>query len=267
MGSIMNGMTLHGGVRPFAGTFLIFSDYMRPAIRLAGLMGQPPVYVFSHDSIGLGEDGPTHQPIEQLSSLRAIPNVMDLRPGDGPETEVAWRVAIERTDGPSFLALSRQKVSVLTREGSAAAAEDSAAERLAAADGLRRGAYVIAEASQGTPRVILMSSGSELSLALDARSELEADGIPTRVVSMPSWYLFGLQDTAYRDEILPPSVKARVSVEAGSTFGWDRWVGSEGHSIGVDHFGASAPAEVLYEKFGITSEAVVASARDLVADS
>ena len=265
MGSIMNGMTLHGGVRPFAGTFLIFSDYMRPAIRLAGLMGQPPVYVFSHDSIGLGEDGPTHQPIEQLSSLRAIPNVMDLRPGDGPETEVAWRAAIERTDGPSFLALSRQNVSVLTREGSAAAADDSVSERLAAAEGLRRGAYVIAEASQGAPSVIIMSSGSELSLALDARSELEADGIPTRVVSMPSWYLFGRQDATYRDMVLPTSVKARVSVEAGSTFGWDRWVGSEGRSIGVDHFGASAPAEVLYEKFGITSEAVITAAKGLVA--
>lgn len=265
MGSIMNGMTLHGGIRPFAGTFLIFSDYMRPAIRLAGLMGQPPVFVFSHDSIGLGEDGPTHQPIEQLSSLRAIPNVMDLRPGDGPETEIAWRAAIERVDGPSFLALSRQKVPLLTRIGSAVAADDSVSERLAAAEGLRRGAYVLAEASGGEPAVLIMASGSELSLALDSRSRLESDGIPTRVVSMPSWYLFAQQDSAYRNEVLPPSLAARVSVEAGSTFGWERWVGSQGRSIGIDHFGASAPAEVLYEKFGITVDAVVEAAKEVVA--
>ena len=264
MGSIMNGMTLHGGIRPYAGTFLIFSDYMRPAIRLAGLMEQPTVYVFSHDSIGLGEDGPTHQPIEQLSSLRAIPNVMDLRPGDGPETEIAWRVAMERTDGPSFLALSRQKVRVLARTGSGAAADDSVSERLASADGLRRGAYVLVDASNAAPSIIILASGSELSLAVEARTRLEADGIPTRVVSMPSWHLFSQQDEAYRDEVLPPSVTARVSVEAGSTFGWERWVGSGGHAVGVDHFGASAPAEVLYEKFGVTTDAVVAAAKELV---
>lgn len=264
MGSIMNGMTLHGGIRPYAGTFLIFSDYMRPAIRLAALMEQPTVYVFSHDSIGLGEDGPTHQPIEQLSSLRAIPNVMDLRPGDGPETEIAWRVAMERTGGPSFLALSRQKVRVLARVGSGVAADDSVSGRLASADGLRRGAYVLVDASDAAPSVIILASGSELSLAVDARSQLEADGIPTRVVSIPSWYLFSQQNEAYRDEVLPPSVRARVSVEAGSTFGWERWLGSEGHAVGVDHFGASAPAEVLYEKFGVTTDAVVAAAKELV---
>lgn len=267
MGSIMNGMTLHGGVRPYAGTFLIFSDYMRPAIRLAGLMGQPVVYVFSHDSIGLGEDGPTHQPIEHLSSLRAIPNVMDLRPGDGPETEIAWRVAIERTDGPSFLALSRQKVPVLTRTGSAAAADDSVSERLATAEGLRRGAYVLAEAEGGSPRVILLASGSELSLAVEAHARLEADGIATRVVSMPSWHLFSEQDAGYRDEVLPPEVEARVSVEAGSTFGWSRWVGTKGRSIGVDRFGASAPAPVLYEKFGVTVDAVVSAAKDVLGEA
>jgi transketolase len=261
MGSIMNGMTLHGGVRPYAGTFLIFSDYMRPAIRLAGLMEQPVVYVFSHDSIGLGEDGPTHQPIEQMAALRAIPNVMDLRPGDGPETEMAWRVAIERKNGPSFLALSRQKVAVLAREGSAAAEEDSG-DMLASADGLRRGGYVLAEATGGAPEVILMASGTELGLAVDARMVLEADGIPTRVVSLPSWFLFGQQDQAYRDEVLPPSVSARVSVEAGSTFGWHRWIGDGGHAVGIDHFGASAPAEILFEKFGITIDNVVAFARD-----
>ena len=252
MGSIMNGMTLHGGVRPYAGTFLIFSDYMRPAIRLAALMGQPVIYVFSHDSIGLGEDGPTHQPIEQMAALRAIPNVMDLRPGDGPETEMAWRVAMERTDGPCFLALSRQKVPLLERVGSAAAAAGAGATPLASAEGLRLGGYVLAEASTGTPTLILIASGTELGLAVEARIRLEAEGVPTRVVSLPSWFLFQQQDQAYVDEVLPPTVAARVSIEAGSTFGWTRWVGGSGRSIGLDRFGASAPAEVLFEKFGFT---------------
>lgn len=252
MGSIMNGMTLHGGVRPYAGTFLIFSDYMRPAIRLAALMGQPVIYVFSHDSIGLGEDGPTHQPIEQMAALRAIPNVMDLRPGDGPETEMAWRVAMERTDGPCFLALSRQKVPLLERVGSAAAAAGAGATPLASAEGLRLGGYVLAEASTGTPTLILIASGTELGLAVEARIRLEAEGVPTRVVSLPSWFLFQQQDQAYVDEVLPPTVAARVSIEAGSTFGWTRWVGDSGRSIGLDRFGASAPAEVLFEKFGFT---------------
>jgi transketolase len=266
MGSIMNGMALHGGIRPFGGTFLIFSDYMRPAVRLAGLMGQPVVYIWSHDSIGLGEDGPTHQPIEQLASLRAIPNVCDLRPCDGPETEVAWRVAIERTDGPSFLALSRQNVPVLPREGSAAAGAAAAGDIVASAQGLRRGGYVLAEASDGAPRVILVSSGTEVGLAVEARARLEADGVPTRVVSMPSWYLFGQQNPAYRNEVLPPSVTARVSIEAASTFGWERWIGCSGRALGIDRFGASAPAEVLYEKFGLTADALVAAAKELLAD-
>ncbi|MDA0328149.1 MAG: transketolase [Gemmatimonadetes bacterium] len=252
MGSIMNGMSLHGGVRPYAGTFLIFSDYMRPAIRLAGLMGQPVVYVFSHDSIGLGEDGPTHQPVEQMASLRAIPNVLDLRPGDGPETEMAWRVAIERTDGPAFLALSRQKVPLLPREGSAA--DGDGASRFASAEGLRRGGYVLAEASTGTPELIIIASGTELGLAVEARAHMEAKGTPTRVVSLPSWFLFARQDREYRDEVLPPAVSARVSVEAGSTFGWERWIGDGGRAVGLDHFGASAPAEVLFERFGFTVE-------------
>jgi transketolase len=272
MGSVMNGMALHGGVRPFGGTFLIFSDYMRPAIRLASLMGQPVIYVFSHDSIGLGEDGPTHQPIEQLASLRAIPGLMDLRPGDGPETEVAWRVAIERTDGPTFLALSRQDVPLLARsaagdgssgrsqaDGSADGSADRAAQSggLASAEGLRRGGYVLAEASGGAPSAILLASGSELGVAVEARERLEAAGTPTRVVSLPSWYLFDRQERAYRDEVLPPSVAARVSIEAGSTFGWERWVGSTGRSVGLDRFGASAPAEILFEKFGFTVDSVV----------
>jgi transketolase len=254
MGSIMNGMSLHGGVRPFGGTFLIFSDYMRPAIRLAALMGQPVIYVFSHDSIGLGTDGPTHQPIEQLASLRAIPHLMDLRPADAAETEVAWRVAIERTDGPTFLALSRQKVAVLDRSGGA----------LASAEGLRRGGYVLAEASADEPALILIASGSEVGLALEARARLASDGKPTRVVSLPSWHLFKCQDRAYRDEVLPPQVTARVSIEAAATFGWERWIGDAGRAVGLDRFGASAPADVLFEKFGFTVDAVVAAAKGTV---
>jgi len=251
MGAVMNGMALHGGVRPYGGTFLIFSDYMRPAIRLAALMGQPVVYVFSHDSIGLGEDGPTHQPIEQLAALRAIPELLDLRPGDAAETEVAWRVAIERADGPTFLALSRQKVGLIARgEGAAASA-----------DGLRRGGYVLLDASGGKPEAILIASGSELALAVTARERLEAAGTGTRVVSLPSWRLFAAQPSAYRDEVLPPRVTRRVAVEAGSTFGWERWIGPGGRAIGLDRFGASAPAEVLYEKLGITVDAVVDAAK------
>jgi transketolase len=249
MGSVMNGMAVHGGVRPFGGTFLIFSDYMRPAIRLASIMRLTVVYVFTHDSIGLGEDGPTHQPVEQLASLRAIPNLLDLRPGDAAETEIAWRVAMERTGGPSFLSLSRQSVPVLDRDV------------LASAQGLRRGGYVLAEATGGPPEVILLATGGELGLAVEARTRLEADGVPTRVVSMPSWYLFGRQDPAYRDDVLPPEVHARVSVEAATTFGWDRWIGRGGRAVGLDQFGASAPAEVLFEQFGFTVERVVAAAR------
>ncbi len=255
MGSIMNGMALHGGVRPYGGTFLIFSDYMRPAIRLAGLMKQPTIYVFTHDSIGLGEDGPTHQPVEQLLALRAIPNLMDLRPGDAMETAAAWRLALERTDGPAFLSLTRQGIPPLSRDRT----PDPAA--------VRRGGYIFREADGGSPKVILLASGSELHLAVEAARTLEAEGTPTRVVSLPSWHLFGRQDAAYRDRVLPPSVRARVSVEAGTTLGWERWVGSEGATVGIDHFGASAPSEVLFEKFGITTEAVVDRARELVRES
>ena len=252
MASIMNGMALHGGIRPFGGTFLIFSDYMRPAIRLAALMGQSVIYVFTHDSIGLGEDGPTHQPVEQLAALRAVPNLCDLRPGDAAETEIAWRVAIERTEGPSFLALTRQKVVLLDRGG-----------MLAGAEGLRRGGYVLAEAASGTPEVILIASGSELGIILEARERLEAEGTPTRVVSLPSWYLFGRQEKGYRDSVLPPEISKKVSVEAASTFGWTRWVGASGSSLGLDHFGASAPSDILFEKFGFTVEDVVEAARNM----
>ncbi len=249
MGAMMNGMALHGGIRPFGGTFLIFSDYMRPAIRLAALMGQSVIYVFSHDSIGLGEDGPTHQPVEQLASLRAIPGLVDLRPCDAAETEIAWRVAMEHTSGPSFLALSRQSVPLLDRT-----------DTLSSASGLRRGGYVLAEATGGSPSKILIASGTEMSLALAAREKLEAGGIPTRVVSLPSWHLFQLQEESYRNEVIPPDVRARVSIEAGSTFGWERWIGSYGQSIGLDRFGASAPASVLFTELGFTVDAVVKAA-------
>jgi len=225
---------------------------MRPAIRLAALMGQPVVYVFTHDSIGVGEDGPTHQPVEHLAALRAIPGLVDLRPADAAETEVAWRVAMERTDGPTFLALSRQSVPILDRAC------------LASAEGLRRGGYVLAEASHGHPEAILIASGSEVGLALEARERLEDAGTPTRVVSLPSWALFVAQSESYRYQVLPPAVTARVSAEAASTFGWERWLGGYGIAVGLDRFGASAPAETLYERFGITVDAVVEAARSLL---
>jgi transketolase len=252
MGGVMNGLALHGGIRPFGGTFLIFSDYMRPSIRLAALMGLPVTYVFTHDSIGLGEDGPTHQPIEQLMSLRSMPGLLDFRPADAAETAVAWRIALERADGPTWLSLTRQGVPALDRT------------LLASAEGARKGAYVLAEGSDSEPQVILIASGSEIGLALEAKETLEADGTAARVVSMPSWYLFAQQDQAYRDAVLPSGVRARVAVEAGSTFGWARWVGDAGTAVGVDHFGASAPADTLYERFGVTSERVVAAARVLL---
>jgi len=249
MASILNGMSLHGGVRPFAGTFLVFSDYMRPAIRMAALMEISVTYVFTHDSIGLGEDGPTHQPVEHVMALRAIPNLMDLRPGDPAETAIAWKVAMERDDGPSFLSLTRQGLPCLER---------TAPE---GAEGLRMGGYVLQEASGDTPELILMATGSELHLAVEARAIFEAEGTPTRVVSMPSWLLFRAQDQAYRDTVLPPQITARVAVEAGTTFGWERWLGSHGDAVGIDHFGASAPWDTLFEKFGITTDRVVEASR------
>ncbi|MDT8341250.1 MAG: transketolase [Longimicrobiales bacterium] len=253
MGAVMNGMALHGGVRPFGGTFLIFSDYMRPAVRLAALMGLPTVYVWTHDSIGLGEDGPTHQPIEQLMTLRMIPGLMDLRPCDPAETAVAWQVALERCDGPAFLALTRQSVPNAPRDGDAAQPA-----------GLRRGAYVLAEAAGGTPAVVLLATGSEVHVALSARAALEADGVPTRVVSFPSWHLFQRQDAEYRAAVLGPESAVRVSVEAGVTLGWERWLGTRGTAVGIDRFGASAPAENLYRELGVTPEAVADAARRLL---
>ncbi|MGI9627013.1 MAG: transketolase [Longimicrobiales bacterium] len=250
MGGILNGMALHGGVQAFGGTFLIFSDYMRPSIRLAGLMGLPVTYVFTHDSIGLGEDGPTHQPVEQLMTLRAIPKVMDLRPADGPETAEAWRAAINYREGPSFLALTRQKVPVLDRSQS-----------MAGAAGLHRGGYVLADAQGGRPACILIASGSEVSLAVEARARLEREGVAVRVVSMPSWYLFNAQPKAYQAEVLLPDVTHRVSVEAGSTMGWPKWIGPDGYAIGIDDFGASAPYEELYDTYGITVEHICEAVR------
>ena len=244
MGALMNGMALHGGVQPFAGTFLIFSDYMRPAIRLAALMGLPVIYVFTHDSIGLGEDGPTHQPIEQLAALRTIPGLLDLRPGDGPETAEAWRAALRHRTGPSFLALTRQTVPWIDR-----------GPGNASADGLHLGGYILRESTADSLDAVIIASGSEVGVALAARDALAADGIGARVVSMPSWRLFAAQPAGYREEVLPPGV-LNVSIEAGSTMGWERWVGDDGISIGVDRFGASAPWQEMYSRYGVTSTAV-----------
>jgi transketolase len=244
MGSAMNGMALAGGVRPFGGTFLVFSDYMRPAVRLAALVGLPVTYVWTHDSIGLGEDGPTHQPIEHLAALRAIPGLDVVRPADASETAVAWRTVLERGK-PAGLALTRQKLPTLGSDAS----------------GASRGAYVVADPENELPQVILIGTGSEVHVALAARERLEEAGVPTRVVSMPCVEWFAEQDQSYRDSVLLPSVRARVSVEAAVTMGWERWVGENGESVGLDHFGASAPYEVLYEQFGITAERVAAAAQ------
>jgi transketolase len=245
MGSIMNGITLHGGTRVYGGTFLVFSDYMRPPVRLAALMQLPTIYVWTHDSIGLGEDGPTHQPIEQLAALRAIPGLDVVRPADANETAVVWRQVLEHTDRPAGLALSRQPLPVLDP----AAVTDAG-----------RGGYILAEASAATAQVILIATGSEVSLALTARERLEADGTPTRVVSMPCLEWFGNQDLAYQQQVLPPAIKARVSIEAAVPQGWREIVGEGGEIVAIDHFGASAAAKVLFEQFGFTPDRVVAAA-------
>ena len=251
MGAILNGLALHGGVRPYGGTFLVFADYMRPAIRLAALSRLPVVYVFTHDSIGVGEDGPTHQPIEHLASLRAIPNLTVIRPADAAETAVAWRVALERA-GPVALVLTRQKVPVLDRT------------QFAPADLAAKGAYILAEAEKTPLRVILLASGSEVHPALQARALLEAKGIGTRVVSMPSWELFAEQPKSYREELLPPWIHARLAVEAASPFGWREFVGDRGDVLGMERFGASAPGPVLFAKFGFTAENIAARAEALL---
>ena len=248
MGAILNGIVLHGGTRPYGGTFLVFSDYMRPAVRLAALMKLPVTYVWTHDSIGLGEDGPTHQPVEHLSALRAIPGLDVVRPGDANETSWAWRGALEHTDRPTALALSRQNLPTFDRSA------------YASAEGVLKGGYILAEASGGQPKVILMASGSELQIAVEARLRLEAEGTPTRVVSMPCQEWFEAQDEAYRQTVLPRGVKARVSVEAGIAMSWRHLVGDMGESVSIEHYGASAPYQVLFEQFGFTADNVVAKA-------
>ncbi len=252
MASIANGMAYHGGVRPFTATFFCFVDYMRPAVRLAAMNHLPVVHVWTHDSIGLGEDGPTHQPVEQLMSVRAIPFMNTMRPADAAESAEAWLFALERKKGPTGLVLSRQKVPTFDRT------------KFGSAKGLHKGAYVLAESS-GAPKVILIGTGSEVQLCVAARELLEKDGVPTRVVSMPCMEVFHAQDAAYQESVLPKAVKARVSCEAGVTFGWERFIGDHGVAVGVDTFGASAPDKILFEKFGLTAEHVVAAAKKSLA--
>jgi transketolase len=256
MGATLTGMSLNGGLIPYGGTFLTFSDYMRPAIRLAALSEVQVIYVFTHDSIGLGEDGPTHQPIEHLAALRAIPHLFVIRPADPAEVSEAWRVAILRRSAPTALALTRQKVPVIDRN------------RFAKADGLRRGGYVLADAETDgnavTPKLILIATGSEVGLVLEAREKLQSEGIPTRVVSLPCWELFEEQTAEYRDEVLPPSVTARLAVEAGVRQGWERYAGSSGDVICLDRFGASAPGDVALKNLGFNVENVLSHARKLL---
>jgi transketolase len=247
MGAIMNGLALHGGLVPYGGTFLIFSDYMRPAIRLAALMKQHVIYVFTHDSIGLGEDGPTHQPIEHLASLRAMPNVNVIRPADANETAEAWKVAIATQGTPTVLALSRQNLPTLDRSV------------LGPAAGLAKGAYILQDADTAQPDAILLASGSEVPIIMEAAAALKKQGLGIRVVSMPCWELFEAQSEAYRRSVLPPAVTVRVAIEAGATQGWSRYVGDKGTVIGLDHFGASAPAKELYTRFGLTAANVEAA--------
>jgi transketolase len=251
MGAITNGMALHGGLRPFTATFLVFSDYMRPAVRLAALMEIPVVFIFTHDSIGLGEDGPTHQPIEHLMALRAIPNLTVIRPADANETVEAWRMALAQ-HGPTCLILTRQNVPILDRSG------------MHRDGGVARGAYVVADAPDGRPQVILIATGSEVSVAMGAQKFLAAKGVVARVVSMPSWEIFERQPPAYRASVLPPAVTARVAVEAGSPQGWYKYVGMGGDVVGMTRFGASAPGKVNFEKFGFTPENVAARALALL---
>jgi transketolase len=255
MGSILNGIVLHGPTRPYGATFLVFSDYMRPPVRLAALQKLPVTYVWTHDSIGLGEDGPTHQPVEHLAALRAIPGLIVMRPGDANETAAAWRAIIEQHEAPVGMALTRQNLPVL--EGT----------KELATEGVRKGGYVLADSSAGIPQVVLIATGSELQMIVEARKILEADGVATRVVSMPSQELFDAQDQAYRDSVLPPNVKARVAVEAGIAQPWHRYVGDAGEIISIEHFGASADYQVLFKEFGFTSDAVVSAARRSISNS
>jgi transketolase len=260
MGAIVNGIVLHGNTRAFGGTFLIFSDYMRPAVRLAALMGVPSIFVWTHDSVALGEDGPTHQPIEQLATLRAIPNLDIVRPADANETAYAWKTVLERRKGPSGLALSRQNLPVFAR-GQA----DETGAVFAGAEQTAKGAYTLLEAANGKPQVILIATGSEVEIAVAARIQLEASGIATRVVSAPCLEWFDEQPAAYREQVLPTDVKAKVSVEAGLALGWNKYIGASGQSVSIEHFGASADAKTLYREFGMTAEAVVSAAKATIA--
>jgi transketolase len=248
MAAALNGLAAHGGLRPFGSTFLVFADYMKPAIRLAALMHLPVIYVFSHDSIGVGEDGPTHQPIEHLAMLRSIPNMMVVRPGSAAETAQAWRLALERRDGPTALILTRQKLPPIDHATSSA-------------EGLLRGGYVLYDPASCPAEAIILATGSELPVGLEAAKRLTAEGLPTRLVSLPSWERFRAQPASYRDEVLPSAVRARVSVEAAATFGWHPWLTERGEAIGIDHFGASAPADRLFSEFGITVDRVVEAVR------
>jgi transketolase len=252
MGAIANGIAYHGGARTYTATFFVFSDYMRPALRLAAMNHLPVTFVFTHDSIGLGEDGPTHQPVEQLMSLRAMPNLLVVRPSDAGETVEAWKIALRETRRPVALVLSRQDLPVLDRT------------KHAPAEHARRGAYVLSDPDKGTPRAILIATGSEVALALQAQRELAAQRIAVRVVAMPCWELFEEQDEAWRESVLPATLTARVSIEAGTTFGWSRWLGPEGVAIGLDRYGASAPAGTLYEKLGFGVERIVRTVRTLL---
>jgi len=252
MGAAVNGMAVHGGVIPFGATFLAFADYMREPIRLSALSHYPSIWVFTHDSIGVGEDGPTHQPVEHLATLRAIPGMTVIRPADANETAVAWKVAVERRHGPTLLALTRQNVPTLDRS------------LFAPADGLERGAYVLADLGEGDPELILMASGSEVSLIIEAGLHLAAESVAVRLVSFPSWELFAAQDQAYRESVFPTLAKARLAVEAGVSMGWERWVGEKGAILGIDRFGASAPSEVVYREFGLTIGNIVKRALQLM---
>lgn len=251
MGAVANGLSLHGGFIPYTGTFLIFYDYMRPPVRLAALMGIRVIFIFTHDSVGLGQDGPTHQPVEQLLGLRSVPGMVTIRPADATETVEAWKIALERRDGPTVLVLTRQNLPVLDRDN------------LAPASGVRKGGYVLWE-SQKQPEIIIIGTGSEVHIALNAGMKLQNDGIAARVVSLPSWEIFDAQDTAYHESVLPPEIDRRISIEAATSHGWTNYVGLKGIAIGINRFGASAPGEIVLEKLGITTEHVVQEARKLL---
>lgn len=251
MGSIAVGMALHGGIIPYTATFLTFADYMRPPMRLASLMGLRAIFIFTHDSIGVGEDGPTHQPIEQIMNLRQVPNLTVIRPADANETVEAWRLALAKTTGPTVLVFSRQNLPVLDRD------------ICTPASSTLKGGYILWE-SAPDPALIMMATGSEVAMTLQAAQKLSGEGVKVRVVSLPSWDIFDGQAQEYRDKVLPPQIKARLAVEAGIKLGWEHYVGLEGKIIGMERFGASAPGPVLYEKFGFTTDNIAAAARELV---